>query len=109
MGLPAILRRHSSGNLKLNSRTDTSYTVTVDPQNPDFTSVASYAHTQTVEQILSDLGTNAEDGLSKNESTRRLERHGENLLKGKDGVSAWRVLIAQVGAQYFFFVARTIR
>ncbi|KAL1705443.1 hypothetical protein EV121DRAFT_203537 [Schizophyllum commune] len=96
MGLPAILRRHSSGNLKLNSRTDTSYTVTVDPQNPDFTSVASYAHTQTVEQILSDLGTNAEDGLSKNESTRRLERHGENLLKGKDGVSAWRVLIGQV-------------
>ncbi|TRM60619.1 hypothetical protein BD626DRAFT_549599 [Schizophyllum amplum] len=96
MGFPGILRRHSSSNLKLNSRTNTTQTVTVDPKNPDFTSVASYAHTQSVDQIVSDLGTSASDGLSKNESGRRLESHGENLLKGKDGVSAWRVLLGQI-------------
>lgn len=86
-----------STGLELNRRTDTTISVTVAPNNPDFTSVASYAHTLSVQQLVEELGTSARDGLSKNESIRRLEQCGENLLQGKDGVSALRVFIGQLG------------
>ncbi|TFK34543.1 hypothetical protein BDQ12DRAFT_700370 [Crucibulum laeve] len=36
------------------------------------------------------------DGLSKNEGARRLEIYEENMLKGKGGVSAWEVFVAQL-------------
>lgn len=88
-----------SSGLKLDRRTDTTISITVAPNNPDFTSVAEYAHTLTVQELTEELGTSATDGLSKNESVRRLESHGENLLKGKDGVSAWKVFIGQLGEQ----------
>jgi len=84
-------------DLKLSRRTDTTISVTVAPTNPDFTAVAGYAHTLTVQQLTEELGTSANDGLSKNEAIRRLESHGENVLKGKEGVSAWRVFIGQLG------------
>jgi magnesium-transporting ATPase (P-type) len=87
-----------STGLELNRRTDTTISVTVAPNNPDFTAVAGYAHTLTVQQLIEELGTSANDGLSKNEAVRRLESHGENLLQGKEGVSAWRVFIGQLGA-----------
>ncbi|TFK28820.1 sodium transport ATPase [Coprinopsis marcescibilis] len=82
--------------LELNRRTDTTISVTVAPNNPDFTSVAPYAHTLTISQLTDELGTNANDGLSKNESIRRLESCGENMLLGQDGVSAWKVFIKQL-------------
>ncbi|RXW25273.1 hypothetical protein EST38_g541 [Candolleomyces aberdarensis] len=85
-----------STGLELNRRTDTTISVTVPPNNPDFTSVAGYAHTLTVQQLTEELGTSANDGLSKNEAIRRLESHGENLLKGKEGVSALRVFVGQL-------------
>lgn len=85
-----------NNNLKLDRRTDTTISVTVPPVNPDFTSVASYAHTITVQQLTEELGTSATDGLSKNESVRRLESHGENLLEGNDGISAWSVFVKQL-------------
>ncbi|KAF8992359.1 sodium transport ATPase [Cyathus striatus] len=82
--------------LELRSRTDTTISVTVPPNNPDFTSVANDAHTISPSQLSGDLGTSLSDGLSKNEVTRRLERYGENMLKGEGGVSAWRVLVGQL-------------
>ncbi|KAF6762702.1 sodium transport ATPase [Ephemerocybe angulata] len=85
-----------SSGLEINRRTDTTISVTVPPNNPDFTSVAGYAHTLTIQELTEELGTSANDGLSKNESIRRLESHGENLLQGKDGVSALRVFIGQL-------------
>jgi magnesium-transporting ATPase (P-type) len=85
-------------SLKLNSRTNTTISVSVPPANPDFTAVAIDAHVTTIPQLLSDLGTSDVHGLTKNEAARRLETHGENLLEGKDGVSAIRVLIGQLGA-----------
>ncbi|KAF8165431.1 sodium transport ATPase [Crassisporium funariophilum] len=89
-----IFNRRS--DLRLNSRTDTTLSVTVPPKNPDFASVASSAHTITAEQLFEDLNTSQNDGLSRNEAARRLEIYGENLLQGKDGVSAWRVLFGQL-------------
>ncbi|KAK0191732.1 hypothetical protein F5146DRAFT_1112096 [Armillaria mellea] len=86
----------NSDKLKLSSRTNTNYSVTVSPTNPDFSNVASSAHTFTIEELVSGIGTSRTDGLSKNEAHRRLERYGENLLKGRTGVSAWRVLVGQL-------------
>ncbi|KAJ3511928.1 hypothetical protein NLJ89_g3815 [Agrocybe chaxingu] len=83
-------------DLKLGSRTDTTISVTVPPRNPNFISVAPSAHTLTPEQILEDLGASPNDGLSRNEAARRLESCGENLLQGKGGVSAWKVLFGQL-------------
>ncbi|KAF9457771.1 sodium transport ATPase, partial [Collybia nuda] len=93
MGLSKLFKRNNG--LELNSRTSTTYSVTVPPKNPDFTSVAPSAHTLTVSQLIEDLGTSQADGLSKNEAARRLESCGENVLKGEDGVSALRVLLGQ--------------
>lgn len=87
--------------LKLNSRTETTISVTVPPANPDFLSVAPSAHTVTVARLIDDLGTSQADGLSKNEASRRLESCGENVLQGNDSVSALSVLIKQFGMYIF--------
>lgn len=86
----------NSDKLKLSSRTNTNYSVTVPPTNPNFSNVASSAHTFTIEELVSEIGTSRTDGLLQNEAHRRLERYGENLLKGRTGVSAWRVLVGQL-------------
>jgi len=86
-----------NNDLKLSSRTDTTISVTVPPKVQDFSSIAPIAHTLTVDQLLDDFGTSRNDGLSKNEAARRLQTCGENLLQGKGGVSAFRVLIGQFG------------
>lgn len=82
--------------LKLTSRTNTAFSVTVPPKNPDFSSLGPTAHTLTVQQLAEDLGTSPVDGLSKNEAARRLESCGPNVLDGDDGVSAMEVLIKQL-------------
>ncbi|PPR03337.1 hypothetical protein CVT24_012577 [Panaeolus cyanescens] len=83
-------------DLRLGSRTDTTISVTVPPNNPDFSSSAHIAHTLSVQDTVDDFGTSPNNGLSKNEAARRLETYGENLLQGKGGVSAWRVLVGQL-------------
>ncbi|KXN83707.1 Calcium-transporting ATPase 3 [Leucoagaricus sp. SymC.cos] len=80
--------------LKFNSQTNTTISVTVLPNNPDFKSVIPITHTLT--QIIEDLGAFANDSLSKNEVLRRLESCDEILLQGEGGVSALRVLIGQL-------------
>lgn len=97
-----IFCRHS--DLKLSSRTDTTLSVTFPPQNPDFSSIIPIAHTLTPQQVLEDLGVSQNDGLSKNEASRRLESYGENLLQGKVSVSAWRVLLGQLGMHLYHFI-----
>lgn len=95
MGIFDLLRRDPA--IWLNSRTNTTISTTVPPNNPDFPSVAWTAHTLTVQQLVGDLGTSAANGLSKNEAGRRLETYGENLLADSGGVSAWKVLVGQLG------------
>lgn len=95
MGIFSLLRHDPA--VWLNSRTNTTISTTVPPNNPDFSSVASAAHTFTVQELVGDLGTSAAHGLSKNEAGRRLEAYGENLLADSGGVSAWKVLVGQLG------------
>ncbi len=95
MGLLAFLRRDSS--LRLTSRTNTTLSVTVPPNNPNFSSVALTAHTLTPQHVASDLGTSIADGLSQNEAGRRLETYGENLLTDSGGVSTLKILTGQLG------------
>lgn len=83
-------------DLKLASRTNTTVSFSVPPQQ-DFSYIASHAHVLSVDQVLIDGGVSVDDGLSKNEAARRLANCGENLLQGKGGVSAWRVLTGQLG------------
>jgi P-type Na+/K+ transporter len=94
-----MFKKKGSG-VELNRRTDTTISVTVPAQNPDFFDVTPKAHTLSVSRLARDLGTSITDGLSKNEAARRLQTYGENLLKGDGGVSAWKVLIGQLGMSF---------
>ncbi|PFH51106.1 hypothetical protein AMATHDRAFT_3370 [Amanita thiersii Skay4041] len=90
---------HSQGrqnNLRLNSRTTTTVSVSLPANLADFFSCVQTAHTISVKQLLEDLGTSQADGLTKNEAARRLETCGENLLIGQTGVSAVGVLVRQL-------------
>ncbi|KAL0959255.1 hypothetical protein HGRIS_014526 [Hohenbuehelia grisea] len=96
MPLPNFLKSFKRPDLKLSSRTSTVVSVSVAPNNPNFASVASIAHTLGIDQILDELGTSDVHGLTKNEAKRRLENCGENILEGTTGVSALQVLIGQL-------------
>lgn len=85
-------------NLKLNSRSNTTMSVTVAPKEGNFESLIPSVHTANIDDFADNIGTNQRDGLSKNEASRRLEQCGENLLKDTHKVSAINVLIGQLGA-----------
>ncbi|TFK19872.1 calcium-transporting ATPase 3 [Coprinopsis marcescibilis] len=91
-----LVNKVPNAKLQLNRRTDTTISVTIAPQNPDFLSIIPKAHTLSPTQIADDLGTSITDGLSKNEAVRRLQTYGENILVGDGGVSIWAVLIGQL-------------
>jgi Na+-exporting ATPase len=80
----------------LNSRSNTTMSVTVPPNETNFDSIIPSVHTTTGSKLATDLGTTQNDGLSKNEAGRRLETHGENLLNDTTSVSAIGVLIGQL-------------
>jgi Na+-exporting ATPase len=84
MGPVQFFKHNNLNGLELNSRTSTTFSVTVPPKNLDFSSVAPSAHTLTASQLIEDLDTSQADGLSKNEAARRLESCGENALNGKE-------------------------
>jgi len=48
------------------------------------------------DEVARQLGTNFEEGLSKQEAKRRHGLVGDNALEGGEGVSIWRVLVRQV-------------
>ncbi len=52
-------------------------------------------YSQSIEETLSLLKTNAGDGIDEQESQRRLLEYGKNELKKKGGVSAWELLLGQ--------------
>ncbi|KAF9498331.1 calcium-transporting ATPase 3 [Pleurotus eryngii] len=90
-----IFSLSDKSHLKLGSRTNTTVSVSVTPGSPDFTLVAPVAHTFSIDKLSSELGTSVSDGLTRSEALRRLDSYGENVLAGKGGVSALRVLVAQ--------------
>jgi len=52
-------------------------------------------HTIEAEEVLKQLGTDAEWGLDEPEAEQRLAQYGENRLKEKKGISAWTILVSQ--------------
>lgn len=54
------------------------------------------AHSLTHEKVLSELSTNADEGLSSGEAQKRLEEHGPNELEGGEGVSFAKIVIRQI-------------
>ncbi|KAJ6021180.1 hypothetical protein N7540_006684 [Penicillium herquei] len=53
-------------------------------------------HYLTYEDVINQLGTNPDDGLTSNEAKERLEKYGENMLEGGEGVSFAKIIIRQV-------------
>jgi Na+-exporting ATPase len=54
------------------------------------------AHALTFHDVLNQLGTNCEDGLTSSEAKQRLEQYGENMLEGDEGVSLAKIVIRQI-------------
>lgn len=54
------------------------------------------AHSLTFEDAIRELATNSDDGLSASEVKRRLEKYGENMLEGDEGVSFAKIVIRQI-------------
>ena len=53
------------------------------------------AYHQRVDEVLTALGTDAQQGLSQGEARARLERYGKNELTAEKPVPAWRKFLAQ--------------
>ncbi|KAJ5757330.1 uncharacterized protein N7511_006024 [Penicillium nucicola] len=54
------------------------------------------AHSLTYTDVISELGTNSDDGLTSGEVKLRLEKYGENMLEGDEGVSLAKIVIRQI-------------
>lgn len=55
------------------------------------------AHSLTCENVINELGTNSDDGLTSNEVKQRIEKYGENVLEGGERVSLAKIVIRQIG------------
>ena len=53
-------------------------------------------HTQTIEDLTHELGTDLEKGLSPEEAARRLEQYGPNELVERGVTSPWKILWEQL-------------
>jgi Na+-exporting ATPase len=54
------------------------------------------AHSLSFEAVIRELGTNSDDGLTTSEVKQRLEKYGQNILEGDEGVSIAKIFIRQV-------------
>jgi Na+-exporting ATPase len=54
------------------------------------------AHSLSFEAVIRELGTNSDDGLTTGEVKQRLEKYGQNILEGDEGVSIAKIFIRQV-------------
>lgn len=61
---------------------------------PTLRSLPPYARTW--QEVAQGLNTNLETGLNAQEIVRRFQEHGENELKGDEGVPIWKVFVKQV-------------
>ena len=70
------------------------------------------AHALTYDQVISELGGNALDGLNPAEAASRLADYGKNDLGDSEGVQPLRIVIAQVANAMtmvsFFFLCSFI-
>jgi len=63
------------------------------------------AHSQTIEDVLTQLDTDPEYGLGSREASRRLEKYGPNKLEEREKVSIWRILLDQVNSPLAYLLA----
>lgn len=54
------------------------------------------AHSLTFQDVINQLGTNSDDGLTSGDAHQRLEKYGENMLEGDKGVSFAKIVIRQI-------------
>lgn len=54
------------------------------------------AHSLTFEKVIHELGTDSDNGLAANEVKQRIEKYGENILEGGEGVSFAKIVIRQI-------------
>lgn len=54
------------------------------------------AHSLTFENVITELGTNSDAGLTSTEVKQRIEKYGENVLEGDEGVSFAKIVIRQI-------------
>ena len=54
------------------------------------------AHSLSFEAVIRELGTNSDGGLTSGEVKQRLEKYGQNILEGDEGVSIAKIFIRQV-------------
>ena len=66
-------------------------------QSPnDASNLSLPAHALTFHDVLNQLRTDSEDGLTSSEAKRRLDQYGENMLEGDEGVSFAKIFIRQI-------------
>ncbi|CAP86669.1 Sodium transport ATPase [Penicillium chrysogenum] len=54
------------------------------------------AHSLSFEDVITELQTNSDDGLTSAEVKQRIEKYGENVLEGDEGVSLAKIVIRQI-------------
>lgn len=54
------------------------------------------AHSLSFDDVIRELGTNSDDGLTSAEVKERLQKYGENMLEGDEGVSLAKIVIRQI-------------
>lgn len=54
------------------------------------------AHSLSFDNVIQELGTNSDDGLTSSEAKGRIEKYGENMLEGDEGVSFVKIVIRQI-------------
>lgn len=54
------------------------------------------AHSLSFDDVIGELQTNSDDGLTTAEVKQRLEKYGENILEGDEGVSLAKIVIRQI-------------
>lgn len=54
------------------------------------------AHSLSFDDVIQELRTNSDDGLTSSEAKGRIEKYGENMLEGDEGVSFAKIVIRQI-------------
>lgn len=58
--------------------------------------LSSPPHNLTFEDVINELGTNSDDGLTTENVKQRLEKYGQNMLEGGESVSFAKIIIRQI-------------
>lgn len=67
-----------------------------DPADSTQQPLSQPAHSLTFDDVIRELGSNSDDGLTTAEVKQRLEKYGENMLEGDEGVSLAKIVIRQI-------------